>query len=114
MGAEREPIGPGATGHGHARPAQDRPNPIEKRVAGKAKSQRGLARRGQCKDRVDIFEQSGLFLAGLVGAGLGGAAVAAFYDGTQFPMVLATLFSAAALFLCFWVLVWPGRETAPD
>jgi MFS transporter, DHA1 family, multidrug resistance protein len=50
----------------------------------------------------------------MIGAGLGGAAVAAFYDGTQFPMVLATLFSAAALFLCFWVLVWPGRETAPD
>lgn len=48
----------------------------------------------------------------MVGAGLGGAAVAGFYNGTQFPMVLTTLFSAVALFLCFWFFVWRGREIA--
>ena len=45
----------------------------------------------------------------MVGAGLGGAAVAGFYNGTQFPMILTTLFSAAALFMCFWILVWRSR-----
>ena len=39
---------------------------------------------------------------------------AGFYDGTQFPMVLTTLGGAIALFLCFWGLVWPRRETAAD
>lgn len=48
----------------------------------------------------------------MAGAGLGGAAVAGFYNGTQFPMILATLLSAVALFLSFWFLVWRGREIA--
>jgi len=45
----------------------------------------------------------------MVGAGLGGAAVAGFYNGTQFPMILTTLFSAVAMFMCFWILVWRSR-----
>jgi DHA1 family bicyclomycin/chloramphenicol resistance-like MFS transporter len=47
----------------------------------------------------------------MVGAGLGGAAVAGFYNATQFPMILTTLISAGALFLCFWILVWRGRNS---
>ena len=48
----------------------------------------------------------------MVGAGLGGATVAGFYNATQYPMILTTLFSAMALFLCFWLLIWRGREPA--
>jgi MFS transporter, DHA1 family, multidrug resistance protein len=48
----------------------------------------------------------------MAGAGAGGAAVAGFYNGTQFPMVLTILFNALALVLCFWLLAWRGRKTA--
>lgn len=41
----------------------------------------------------------------MAGAGIGGAVVAEFYDRTQFPMILTTLVSAAALCVCYVALV---------
>ena len=40
------------------------------------------------------------------GSSLVGALVAALYDGTQFPMVMAALFSAILLVVSFFSLVW--------
>ena len=45
------------------------------------------------------------------GSSLVGALVAAAYDGTQFPMVVAALVSACLLALVFFSFVWSRRRT---